>query len=124
MMKRTLLTFMLAIGMVANIWADTVIEGIKYALNDDFTATVTGLDDPSFTGTVTIPETIKSYGNTYQVVQIGDKAFFEYKFKSVVIPNSVTSIGDSAFCKCTGMTSIDIPNSVTSIGNYAFVPCI
>ena len=40
-----------------------------------------------------------------------------------VIPNSVTSIGNSAFCNCSGLTSIIIPNSVTSIGNYAFQNC-
>ena len=118
-MKRTLLSFILAIGMTANIWADTVIEGIKYALNDDFTATVTGLDDPSFTGTVTIPETIKYYGNTYQVVQIGDKAFFEYKFKSVVIPNSVTSIGDGAFSGCSGLTSVTINSNEIMSKSYS-----
>ena len=42
---------------------------------------------------------------------------------SVVIPNSVTSIGNNAFSDCTGLTSVKIPNSVTSIGNYAFLGC-
>ena len=40
--------------------------------------------------------------------------------KELVIPNSVTSIGNYAFYGCSGLTSITIPNSVTSIGNYAF----
>ncbi len=39
---------------------------------------------------------------------------------STVIPNSVTCIGDRAFYKCTGLTSVTIGNSVTSIGKYAF----
>ena len=39
------------------------------------------------------------------------------------IPNSVTSIGNSAFSNCIGLTAITIPNSVTSIGNYAFIGC-
>ena len=39
------------------------------------------------------------------------------------IPNSVTSIGGSAFDDCSGLTSVTIPNSVTSIGNYAFEYC-
>ena len=42
---------------------------------------------------------------------------------SVTIPNSVTSIGLTAFRDCTGLTSVTIPNSVTSIGDYAFAYC-
>ena len=40
--------------------------------------------------------------------------------KDLVIPDTVTSIGDYAFFGCTGLTSVTIPNSVTSIGNYTF----
>ena len=43
--------------------------------------------------------------------------------KNSTIPNSVTSIGNSAFYHCKLLTSITIPNSVTSIDNYAFLSC-
>ncbi|WP_279162853.1 leucine-rich repeat domain-containing protein [Muribaculum intestinale] len=43
--------------------------------------------------------------------------------KTVTIPNSVTSIGYSAFSGCSGLTSVTIPNSVTSIGERAFSGC-
>ena len=42
----------------------------------------------------------------------------------VAIPESVTSIGYSAFCFCRSLISISIPNSVTSIGMDAFYGCI
>ena len=43
--------------------------------------------------------------------------------QNTVIPNSVTSIGSSAFYNCSGLTSITIPNSVTTIGEYALASC-
>ena len=39
------------------------------------------------------------------------------------IPDSVTSIGNSAFSGCTSLTSVTIPNSVTDIGSSAFDDC-
>ena len=40
--------------------------------------------------------------------------------QTTIIPDSVTSIGESAFESCDALTSITIPHSVTSIGMYAF----
>ena len=41
-----------------------------------------------------------------------------------IIGDNVKGIGCYAFCGCTSLTSINIPNSVTSIGNSAFYYCI
>ena len=58
------------------------------------------------------------------VTSIGKSAFyFCYGLTSVIIPNSVTTIGESAFEYCNGLTSVTIGSSVTSIGYRAFSSC-
>ena len=87
--------------------------------------------------TITLPNDID--GNSYTiyrmrgvrnviipdgVTSIGDSAFSDCKsLASITIPDSVTSIGDSAFSGCSSLTSITIPDSVTSIGSDAFSGC-
>ena len=53
------------------------------------------------------------------VTSIGQSAFCDNQLTSVTIPSSVTSIGDYAF-KSNQLTSVTIPSSVTSIGKRAF----
>ena len=58
------------------------------------------------------------------VTSIGDSALSGCKsLQSVSIPDSVTSIGDSAFSGCSSLHSVNIPDSVTSIGDRAFSYC-
>lgn len=55
---------------------------------------------------------------------IADSAFkYCIGLTSVEIPNSVTSIRDYAFSNCIALNGITIPSSVTSIGNYVFDNC-
>ena len=65
-----------------------------------------------------------SYSIPNSVTSIGDSAFAGCtSLTSITIPDSVTSIGDGAFAGCTSLTSITIPDSVTSIGDSAFIGC-
>lgn len=58
------------------------------------------------------------------VTSIGETAFYgNGLIEEVVIPNSVTSIGFSAFQNCVSLVKINIPDSVTSIGSVAFMGC-
>ena len=58
------------------------------------------------------------------VTSIGQAAFGDCtNLTSVTISNGVTLIGQQAFAVCTGLTSVTIPDSVTEIGSYAFAYC-
>ena len=65
-----------------------------------------------------------SYDIPNSVTSIGDLAFCYCKFiVSITIPNSVVSIGSAAFGFCESLISISIPNSVLRIGIVAFRDC-
>ena len=74
---------------------------------------------------ITLPDSFTAYdGTTVNTYEIYQYAFYgNIALASVVIPDSVTSIGERAFYGCTGLTSVTIGNSVTSIGDYAFYDC-
>ena len=58
------------------------------------------------------------------VTSIGASAFLGSKsLRSITIPDNVTSIGSCAFLGCNSLTSINIPDSVTEIGHSAFHYC-
>lgn len=75
-------------------------------------------------GAVTIPSEV----NGIPVVQLSSEntaifGGFNTSVTSVIIPNSVTRIGNYAFAGWPNITTLNIPNSVTFIGISAFMQC-
>ena len=69
-------------------------------------------------------KTDKSYIIPDSVISMGYSAFRScVNLTRIIIPDSLTEIGINAFRGCTSLTSITIPNSVTSIGDWAFGGC-
>ena len=94
-------------------------EGLLYEVSSDGTyAIVTG-----YVGSESQIMIAGKY-NGLPVKAIKESAFYANRnITAVVIPNSVTSIGNRAFYYCANLSEVVIPNSVTYIGNQAFYSC-
>ena len=104
---------------------DGYFDGLLYykiTSNSDMSVILTKAEKTA--QNVEIPKYVIINGEKYAVTEIRIEVFeFFDGLKSIIIPNSVTSIGSYAFYGCSGLTSLTIPNSVTSIGNGAFYNC-
>ena len=95
--------------------------GVQYSSNGDGTCYVCGTIGTFKNAEIAISERSPS-GDL--VTSIGDSAFKRCTgLMSIFVPDSVATIGDSAFGQCTGLTSIVIPDNVTTIGDSAFSYC-
>ena len=103
----------------------TIPGGVTSMGNNAFTGCyginlvkVTVTDYASFCENKAVGLVYSNIGKPVQLINNEGSEITEY-----VVPEGVTSIGNSAFRNCTGLTSVSISNSVTSIGSYAFSQC-
>lgn len=108
-------------------WVPTPASSFEFSFDDkDHTASIT-----KFIGSETdviIPSIVNQNGIDYTVTSIADAILFAGAFylsgiESIVLPDTMTTIGDNAFASCSSLTSITIPKSVTTIGSSVFKYC-
>ncbi len=69
----------------------------------------------NYTGVQLIPEKVTHGNATYTVTAIADSAFYKSGVTEVQIPNTVTTIGESAFAYAESLTSITLPTGLKAI---------
>lgn len=101
-MKRFILFSLFSLICGLSTFASVKVGGIYYNLDENSKVAEITSGTQKYAGSVSIPERIVYDGVVY----------------------TVTSIGNHAFQYCSDLTSVTIPNSVTSIGISAFYDCI
>lgn len=96
----------------------------KLSITDD--GKVTGTDSlKSFTGTLSIPR----YLSGKKVEAISKEAFAAnegektYSFSKLILPDTLTSIGEKAFMNCKDLVEVSLPRNVSVLSDYIFSGC-
>ena len=122
-MKR-ILCIPLMLALVFSLWACGETSELDFFLKNDGTYAVE-IGEAKYLSKIEIPARYKGKAVT-EIGEFADASSdngYNKILTEIIIPNSVTSIGDSAFRNCTSLTTISIPDSVTSIGYSAFASC-
>ncbi len=122
MKKIFLITVLLLACIVTNAGKQITKDGVQYNVLTSTTATASLTVQAK--GDVAILERIRIGNVYYNVTQI-NSAYFKSnsRITSVVLPNTITTIGDRAFAGCTKLQKIVFPIGAYTIGKDAFTEC-
>ena len=109
------------VGVVARAATTFTVDGLTYTVTDATELTVSVSSGSSASGAVTIPSTVTNGGTTYTVTAIdGDAFYYNTAITSLVLPSTVTSVGEYAFGDCEALASITLAEGLTLIDDYGF----
>lgn len=99
--------------------------GIYYNITGNNTVEVTysDRDNNTYSGSISVPETVTNNGTEYSVTKIGEYAFQSSAVTSVSMPEGITSMGQYAFSGCQNLETVALPESLTALGSNAFYSC-
>lgn len=100
------------------------VDNIKYTTNTDRASVYVSGYESQLVGEFAIPDSVMYGGESYDVTSIRDSAFIECRgLTSITIPSGVTSIDDFAFARCRDLASVTLSEGLLSIGQSAFWDC-
>lgn len=120
-MRKLYLALFFTMLWTSTLFAAETINGINYNL--DLTARTATVAKGTYSGAIVIPEKVTHNNREYTVTGIDASAFDYESITSVVIPATVTSIGQGAFQSCTSLNSITITEGCEVINASAFYGC-
>lgn len=103
---------------------DFKVDNIYYNIQseEDSTVLVTDNGTNSYSGNVTIPQTVSYSNETYTVTSINSSAFrLSTNLTNVTIPNTVTFLGSYVFSGCSNLNDITLPENIALLGYGSFL---
>lgn len=123
-MKKYLVALIISLYSTNLFAYDFMVDNIYYNIisQEDKTCEVTYKASTaySYTGDVVIPSVVKYNEIDYKVIGIGKSTFYCCKMNTVQLPATIEYIAEQAFMSTYNLSSIIIPESVSTIGNSAF----
>lgn len=104
-------------------WEEFHLDGFHYRYNS-VGLVVCQCSAYQYNGDITVPSTVIYRGGEYAVKEIEKSAFYQCKdITSIIVGDSVSSIGSSTFYGCSSLKTITLGNGITTISDYAFYGC-
>ncbi|MBP5306846.1 MAG: leucine-rich repeat domain-containing protein [Paludibacteraceae bacterium] len=121
-MRKIRMTALLAVLSLTSVLTGQTFESRGIAFRIDGENAIVVNKTEKYAGEVIIPAEVRHGGKCYRVTEIGDRAFAGCrKLMSVMATgNALLKVGNAAFSGCMFLESVVLPQSVTTIGDDAF----